>query len=203
MNSATRLTETGVASWRRAAENHAVVQPERPVVPELDLHGPYAIADPVGRAGHVADRIFERRRGDRLLEGEAGFQRARLLARPGADARVARTGGEIGVRFLGRDLLNRAAHAHLPTQRLPMEIAGGLPARVELAALGAFPVRVEHEAARVVLLHQHHAQIGRAVRVHRGQRHGGGIVDLLRLRLGEPGVEQGERLRGFGEVTLH
>src|ERR1043165_768590 len=68
-----------------AAEFDAVVQPERAVVPELELRGMDAPAAPAGRAWHLADDVFGRDHGNRLLEGKAAFQRLRLFAGPGAD----------------------------------------------------------------------------------------------------------------------
>src|SRR6478609_722663 len=78
-----------------AAEFDAVVQPERPVVPELEPHRRDAPAAPARRSRHLADDMFGGNQRDRLLEGEAALQRLRLLARPGADLRLFRTGGEI------------------------------------------------------------------------------------------------------------
>ena len=106
---------------RVAAELDPVMQAERPVVPELDLHRHDAVAGPVRRARHGAERVFRAVERDRLLEREPAFQRARLLARPGADLRALRAGGEIGVGLLRRHALHRPAHAHLPVQRLPVE----------------------------------------------------------------------------------
>src|SRR6185503_10830316 len=70
-----------------APEFDAVVQTERAVVPELDRNRHDAIAGPVRRARHRAKCILCRIERDRLLEGEPALQRARLLARPGADLR--------------------------------------------------------------------------------------------------------------------
>src|SRR4051794_20811875 len=60
---------------RVAAEFDAVVQTERPVMPELDGDRHDAIAGPVRRARHGADRVFGRMQHHRLLEGEPAFQR--------------------------------------------------------------------------------------------------------------------------------
>ena len=46
----------------------------------------------------------------------------------------------------------------------------------KFGALGAFPVGVKDKAVMVHALEQHHAHIGPAMGVHRGQRHGVGIV---------------------------
>src|SRR6202040_1486421 len=79
------------------AEFDAVVQAERAVVPEFELHGRDAPAAPAGRARHLADQMPGRDFGDGLLEGKTAFQRLRLLGSPGADLGLLRPGGEIGV----------------------------------------------------------------------------------------------------------
>src|SRR5262249_48675953 len=66
---------------RVAGKLDAVVQAERAVVPELEADRLNAPAAPAGRTRHIADDVFGRDLGNRLLEGEAAFQRLRLLAR--------------------------------------------------------------------------------------------------------------------------
>src|SRR3954469_5242798 len=99
-----------------AAEFNAVVQPERPVVPELEAGGRYSPAAPARRPRHVADDVSGGDFGDRLLEGKAAFQRLRLLAGPGADLRLLRPGGEIGAGFFRRHSRHVAADADLTAQ---------------------------------------------------------------------------------------
>src|SRR4051794_22269373 len=70
---------------RLAAEFDTVVQPERAVVPELELGRRDAPAAPAGRTGHLADHVLCRNQRDRLLERKAAFQGLRLLTGPGAD----------------------------------------------------------------------------------------------------------------------
>src|SRR6478752_10042911 len=106
---------------RRAAELDAVVQAERPVVPELDQHRHDAVTGPARRPRHAADGVFGGIKRHRLFEGEAAFERKGLLAGPGADLRLLRAGGEIGVRFGIGDGFGRAADTDLPVERLPME----------------------------------------------------------------------------------
>ena len=125
------------------------MQTERPVVPELDRDRHDAIAGPVRRARYGADDVFGGVDGNRFLEGEPAFQRARLLARPGADLRTLRAGREIGVGLLGRDALDRPADADLTVQRLPVEQKRGLRIGGQFPALVAFSVGVEHEAALI------------------------------------------------------
>src|SRR4029077_4117244 len=86
----------------RAAEFDAVVQAERAVVPELHRDRHDAVAGPVRRARHGAHGVFRSVERHRLLEGEPALQRARLLARPGADLRTFRTSREVGVGLLRR-----------------------------------------------------------------------------------------------------
>src|SRR5271155_1745049 len=59
---------------RRATEFDAVVQAERAVVPELELHRRDAPAAPAGRARHRADEVFGGERSNRLFERKAAFQ---------------------------------------------------------------------------------------------------------------------------------
>src|ERR1700722_12530041 len=106
---------------RRAAKFDAVVQAERAVVPEFELHRRDAPAAPAGWARHRADQIFGGERRDRLLERKAAFQRLRLLAGPGAELGLFRPGREIGVGLGLGDDRHLPADAHLPAQRLPVK----------------------------------------------------------------------------------
>src|SRR5262249_53551395 len=63
----------------RPAKLNAVMQPERPLVPEFDHAGRQSVADPEWRARHRPDGKLGRFDGDRLLEGVAAFERARLF----------------------------------------------------------------------------------------------------------------------------
>src|SRR6476660_9478441 len=106
---------------RIAAEFDAVVQPERAVVPEFETCGVDAPAAPALRARHFADHMFGGDQRDRLLEGEAALQRLRLLAGPGADLRLLRPRGEIGVGLFIRYRRHVAADPDLTAQRLPVK----------------------------------------------------------------------------------
>ena len=77
-------------------------------------------------------------------------------------------------------------------QALPVEIGGGDGVGGKLGALGAFLVGIEDKAVRVDALEQHHADIGTALRIHRRQRHGVGVVGLARFRVLHPAREQRE-----------
>ena len=82
-----------------------------------------------------------------------------------------------------------------------MEKQRRLGLRDELAALGALVIRVEDEPVLVEILQQHHADIGQAVRVDGGERHGVRIVRLALLGLEKPGSEEAEGIASFREVT--
>src|SRR5438045_5945413 len=153
-----------------APELDAVVQAERTVVPELDRGRDQAEATPVRRAWNAPDEVFCRVDRDRLFEGEPALEWRRLAARPGPDLREPRTGGEIGVRLGFADRLDRAAQPDLAHQRLPMKYQGGLRAYLQLAALAAVEVGVEHEPPLVEVLQKHHPHIRQAIRIDRGKR---------------------------------
>ena len=59
---------------------------------------------------------------------------------------------------------------------------------------------IQDKAALVGAFEQDHPHIGQAVGIDGGERHGLGIDRLGGLGLGHPGAEQGERVRGFGEI---
>src|SRR5215208_4177680 len=74
--------------WRAqviAPEMDAVMQPERPVMPELHDERNDTVAAPIRGAGHGADDIFCGESADRLFEREPVLQGRRLPAGPGAD----------------------------------------------------------------------------------------------------------------------
>src|SRR5487761_355365 len=62
-----------------AGKGDAVVQPERPLLPELDLGRHDPIADPMRRPRYRADCKFGGKARNRLFEGEPALQRRRLL----------------------------------------------------------------------------------------------------------------------------
>src|SRR5262245_6123389 len=80
--------EPGRVPWcarRLATEFDPVVQPVRPVVPELDDERQQTIAGPLRRPWNGPQREPGGVERDRLLQGVAAFERRRLRARPGAD----------------------------------------------------------------------------------------------------------------------
>src|SRR5438045_3103710 len=80
-----------------AAEFDAVVQAERPVVPELEPQRIDPPAAPARWPRHLADDVLGRHQRDRLLKGKAALQRLRLLAGPGADLGLFGARRKIGV----------------------------------------------------------------------------------------------------------
>ena len=81
----------GPAAVRRFRVDRAVVQPERHVLPELEPFRDDAVAGPVGRARDVVARISRLVVGQTALQLRAIGQRARLVGRPGAEPRDARS----------------------------------------------------------------------------------------------------------------
>src|SRR4051794_2252071 len=123
-------------AFARAGEDQPVMQAERPILPELDGDRCDTVAGPVGRAGHLADGVLRRVEGDRLLEGEAALERARLLARPGADAAVAGSALEVRVGLRLAHPRDGSPRPDLPAQALPVEDERRLRIGGELAPLG-------------------------------------------------------------------
>src|SRR5215471_8573714 len=144
----------------RPAKLNAVMQPERPLVPEFDHNGHQSIANPEWRARHRPDGKLGRFEGDRLFEGVAAFERARLPARPSADLGRARAACEIGVGLCRAHACHCAAQADLAAQGFPVKSKAGPGVCGQFAALPAAVVGIEHEAALVEALEQHHAHIG-------------------------------------------
>ncbi len=97
------VTERGVpcampARSALADEHEPIMQPKRPLLPELDPLGRDAEARPVGRPRH--DRlvgILPGELGKAPFERLAAVERPRLVGGPGADLAVARPRREIGV----------------------------------------------------------------------------------------------------------
>src|SRR3546814_7129680 len=75
--------------------------------------------------------------GEARLEGRAGLERPRLVARPGAELAVAAARREIGVGDAVGDRRDRPLDADLAAQRLPVKQQRDLRVRSQLAALAA------------------------------------------------------------------
>jgi hypothetical protein len=71
----------------------------------------------------------------------------------------------------------------------------------EFAAFLAGFVGIEHEAALVEALEQHHPHVGQPVGIDGRERHRLRVVRLGSPGLLEPVCEQAERLVGLGKIT--
>src|SRR5437879_5619755 len=132
----------------------AVVQPVGAALPELHALRHHAVAAPVRRPKGA---LAMARTG--FFHGglQRGAVRHALALRrgPGRKPGAPRPGREVGVRFLGAQLLDAALDADLPLQVRPEEHQARGGARVELAALAAAVVRVEDEAAALDAFQEH------------------------------------------------
>src|ERR1700681_3569659 len=104
-----------------AAVEQPLVQPERPVAPELDGERPQTKARPMRRTRDARQRIFCGIARDFLFKCETPFQRPRLARSPGPDLAILRARGEIGVGFRVADRHHVAPRAYLAAQRLPVK----------------------------------------------------------------------------------
>src|SRR6185369_2665824 len=114
------------------------------------------------------------------------------VGRPGAELRIPRPAGEVGVGLVIGYAFHRALDPYLPPQALPMEEEGCARVFGELIALRALLVGVEYETVRPMSLEQDHAHRRPAVAVRGRQRHRFGVIDLCRSRFREPFIEQGK-----------
>uniref|UniRef100_A0A0N5A4E4 TetR_C_7 domain-containing protein n=1 Tax=Parastrongyloides trichosuri TaxID=131310 RepID=A0A0N5A4E4_PARTI len=189
-----RPQAAGRPGVRHAIEPQPIMQAERTVAPELDLLGHDAPAGPAIRTRHLLAFEPSRLFGHPGLQRLAASQGPRLVGRPGADAAFPRPAGEVGAGLLGADALDRAAHPDLAAQALPVKQQSGGGMRPKLLALGAFLIGEEGEAPRIDILQQHHAHIGHALGVDRGQSHGVRIIRLAAPGFFQPFGKQADRL---------
>src|SRR5882672_12076135 len=131
-----------------AGKQHAVVQPKRPFLPELDPCRLEPKAGPVRRPWHRAllGKLPGVRR-ETALQHLAVGQRLGLVGGPGADLAVARPAREIGLRLLLGNRHDSALDPDLPRQRLPVEAQRRPRVGVELVRFAALQVGVEDKAA--------------------------------------------------------
>ena len=152
------------------------MQTEWPFLPELDRERHDPVSGPIGRPRHIAERVFRGINRNGLLEGEATFERRRLLARPGADLGLLGARGKISIGLGIGDPFNLAAHPDLPVDRLPVEDQGRLLVPIQFPPLLAVYVRVEHETPLIDAFQQNHSGIRHAVGIDGGQGHGRGVA---------------------------
>ena len=91
----------------------AVVVSEGALVPELDLVGHDAEAEPLWRVRNVADAKTQRFAGHGLLQLEATRSRLGLARGPGADLAETRARGEVGIGFGREDVDDASLDADL------------------------------------------------------------------------------------------
>src|SRR5205823_1594951 len=128
-----------------ANKQQAIMQPKRPLLPELYAPGYDPEAGPICRARYCTLAKAARIRLNPPLELGAVFERARLVRGPGADLAVVRTAGEIGVGFVVRDPLDRTFDTNLPVQRLPQKAQRGFGVGDQLCRFPALEIGVEDE----------------------------------------------------------
>jgi len=113
----------------------------------------------------------------------------------------ARRGREVGVGRGVFDSFHRPAQTHLAVDRLPVKKQRALSIPIQFSPFLAVDIGKEHESSLVEAFHQHHADIGEAVGIDGGQRHGGRIARLAAACFLEPGGKQPQRLVRLGEIT--
>lgn len=152
---------------------------------------------PAIRARHLAAFEGGFDLGDGRVELLARAQRLRLQRGPGTDLAHARARGEVGIGLLCTDQLHAAFDAHLNAglaQAAPQEQQRGLRMGLQVAALGAVQMGVEHEPARIEGLEQHGACARPAVDAGGGHGHCAGFELGAGVRLG---VQRGKGGKGF------
>ena len=154
-----------------------------------------------GHLGHVGEPLD----GGPLRGIEFGATRHHLglRTRPGADLRVAGTGGEIRRRLLRRDLGDRAADDDLPGHRKPRKHQAGVRVRGQLAALARRVICHEHEAPGIDLLQQDRTGARSTVGGRGRDDHRVRLGQAGRDRVGEPALELREPIGGevvFGQA---
>ena len=90
---------------------------------------------------------------------------------------------------------------HLTVERFPMKEQRAFAILIQFSPFLAVDIGEEYESALVETFHQHHADIGKAVRIDGGQRHGGRVAWLAAARLLEPSGKQPQGLVRLGEIT--
>src|ERR1700733_7573533 len=144
-------------------ESNAIVQAIQSFLPEFDFLRYDTIARPEWRPWHGTDAELRGIDCDCLLERQPAFQRRGLLARPSADLRHARPCREVGVGFLFRNWVHRAARTHLALQRFPVKRQRSVRRGLEFMTLDAVGIGVKYEAALIEALHQYHTRVGHPI----------------------------------------
>ena len=191
----------------RPPEGDALVQAEGTVVPELHLDGRDAEARPIRRSRDVADRVSGGHDGDGLLEREAALRAGATAARP------RRRAGCRGRAWRSRRRPRRRSRARRRRARAPggAAISSGSTARPCVRPAAPRPwrsrgwcrtrSRARGDPPRRAPFSSTMRTLGRPAASTLASAMAFGIVGLVRLGLGEPGLEQRERLAGLGEIA--
>ncbi len=147
------------------------------------------------RTRHGANRKFRSLDRDRFFKCETALERLRLLARPGADLRAARTCCKISVSLRVTHMLDRTADAHLPPQRLPVERRSGQRPAFQFSALLAVVIGQKTNPPSSIPFEQDHPDIRHAVRLNRCERHRVRIGGFVAGRFRKPRCKQPETAR--------
>lgn len=130
-----------------------------------------------------------------VLEFSAAGKESGLRANPRGEPAAAGAGIEIGEGFVMGQRKDLPPGTHLAFEQFPMEADGGARVGCEFAAFTALQVGEELEASRIQALEKHRANGGLSSRIHRGERHGGGL-GVIRLESAiEPALELGQGIR--------
>src|SRR5207249_8017498 len=106
---------------RSAGIQLALVQPARPVPPELDEKGRHPVAGPVRWPRHRLSLVAALELREPALQLFPRAQRRALIRCPGAELREARPGREVCVRFLVAHRRRLPFEAHLRLEMWPPE----------------------------------------------------------------------------------
>ena len=154
----------------------------------------------MGRAWRVEQEL-------RAVAGGIGHQSApawdhlALRAGPGADARVQRPAGIVGIAFLGRYLVDPAFDAHHPLKLDPVKLQRGVGVAGQRLALAAVVIGVPDDAALIQALDQHHPGRWSHLGIDRSQGHRVGLGQLARDGFMQPPLELLQRI-GMGGVFV-
>lgn len=154
----------------------AVVQPIGAALPELDAIRPEPIATPMGRARHGLPLEAPLLVRVALLQLLSGAQLFALFGRPRAQLMPSRSVGEVRIALVRRQPLYLAFHAYLLLGTRPVEAERRPAIDLELAALAASVVRMEHEPTVVDSAQEHDPDRRMSRHIGRGECHGHRII---------------------------
>ncbi len=146
-------------------------------LPELPAIGLQPVAAPVGRTR------WGERKPRRVLGGIGHQHRApcnhlALRAGPGAQARIERTAGIVGIALFGRDFFDPSFNAHHALEFDPVKLQRRVGVAGQILALAAVVIGVPDDAVLIEAFDQHHPGRGSEAGVDRGQSHRVGFGQL-------------------------